>query len=67
MSATVGAHDGVTVIHYPPHGARWRGYWVECECGWIGPACPTEERAEQAHAVHVTAKTTDPAAVPTPP
>lgn len=54
----VGPHDGVLVVHTPSTHLRRIGYWVECECGWIGPSATTEERAQEAHATHVRTTTT---------
>ena len=59
VSPFVKGHDGITVVHANNTHTRWLGFWVECECGWIGPSRKTEADAEQAHRDHVLATTTE--------
>ena len=49
-------HDGVLVVHANSTHVRWLGYWIECECGWIGPSCATEQDAAASHARHINKK-----------
>lgn len=47
----VGDHDPMG-----PFTAKHLGYWVECECHWIGPSYNTEAAALAAHARHADAQ-----------
>lgn len=46
-----GPHDVLLATSAP--GLGW---WVECECGWIGPTRFTEMHARRAHQSHAEAQ-----------
>ena len=43
----IGEHDPVVMM------SKKLEFWVECECGWIGPSMLSPSRAREAHERHV--------------
>lgn len=44
-------HAGIAVFAAGDE-SKWAGWWIDCECGWSGTACSTENAAWTVHRAH---------------